>query len=193
MSQQTKQYTVLFILLILGIATRFLFLLDDQSFLANFTAVGAIAIFGAFYFDGPMRYMAPLAVLWVSDLVLNNVVYAQYYDSFQLFGSASVYAAVLVVGIVAYFMMRSPSWTRLLGTSLVGAVIFFVMTNAVSWYANPMYTQDLSGLMASYTAGIPFFRNTLISNVVFSFVLFGVYEYILSPSLALRREMPELA
>lgn len=192
MTSQTKQYIVLFLLLVVGIATRFLFILDGESVLPNFSAVGAVAIFGAFYFKGALRFVAPLAILWLSDIILNNAVYGQYYDSFQYFGSMAVYSAFIVCGLIAYRMMQRPSWLRLFSTSIATGIIFFLITNAASWYANPAYPQTISGLMMSYEAGIPFFRNTILSNLVFSFVFFGIYEFVATRTFSLDRRITAL-
>jgi hypothetical protein len=42
-----------------------------------------------------------------------------------------------------------------------------------------MYPHNVSGILTSYAAGLPFFRNMLIGNMVFSSVLFGSF-YLLS-------------
>lgn len=175
----SKKELLVFILIVVAIGTRFLFILDGSSVLPNFTAVGAIAIFGAYHFKGLKKWILPLVVLWLSDMVLNNVVYAQYYEHFQVFGSLWVYGSIAIVGLAAYVLLRQFSWTKLAISALAGAVIFFLVTNFGSWISpSSPYVKDFSGLMASYTAGIPFFRNTLISNVVFSFALFGAYNYL---------------
>jgi formate-dependent nitrite reductase membrane component NrfD len=48
-----------------------------------------------------------------------------------------------------------------------------LVTNFASWLNNPMYTQNFSGLLTSYIAGIPFFRNTLLGDLFYLSVLFG--------------------
>lgn len=175
----SKKELLVFILIVVAIGTRFLFIIDGSSVLPNFTAVGAIAIFGAYHLKGGKKWIVPLVVLWLSDMVLNNIVYAQYYEHFQIFGSLWVYGSVFLVGLAAYYLLRKFSWTRLAFSGIAGAVIFFLVTNFGSWI-NPTtpYVKDLAGLMASYDAGLPFFRNTLVSNIVFSFALFGAYNYL---------------
>ncbi len=182
----SKKEIIVVVLILIAIATRFLFLVDGQSILPNFTAVGAIAILGASRLKGARRWILPLAVLWVSDLILNNVVYAEYYTSFQVFGSGWVYGAFLLIGVIAYYVMRKQNtmkggWMRLAFTGIAGAIVFFLITNFGSWASSMTpYTKDFSGLLTAYEAGVPFFRNTLISNLVFSFALFGAYEYLAS-------------
>lgn len=174
-----KKEIIVLLLIIVAMATRFLFIVDGVSIIPNFTAVGAIAILGATHLNGLKKWVLPLVVLWLSDLILNNVVYAQYYDSFQVFGSPWVYGSILLIGLLAYFMMRKPSWGKLALTGLGGAILFFLVTNFGVWISpTSPYAKDIGGLVSSYEMGIPFFRNTLLGNLVFSFALFGAYEYL---------------
>lgn len=136
-------------------------------------------ILAATYMTGWKRWMVPLGIFWVSDMIMNNVVYAQYYDSFQVIGSLWIYGAFFGIGLMAFFLMKKPSVLRLLATSTLAAVIFFLVTNFGSWlHPAAPYAKDISGLMASYEAGIPFFRNGLVGDVLFSFVLFGAFDLI---------------
>lgn len=187
MNQSQKEIVVITLLIIAAIATRFLFLVDGESALPNFSAVGAVAIFGACYFRGNFRFIVPLSVLWLSDLILNNVIYSRYYAHFQIAGDPWVYSGFVLAGIIAYFLMKKSSWPKLLMTSIVTGVIFYLVSNFGVWMSASVYSKDLGGLLQCYAAGIPFFRNTILGNVFYSFVLFGIYEWILSDIFDLRR------
>ncbi len=182
MDQHIKQAIILTLLIIVGISTRFLFLFNGESILPNFTAVGAVAIFGAFYFKGAKRFIVPLVILWISDLILNNIVYTQYYDSFQFMGDPWVYTSFIIAGLAAYRLLQKASWGRVVVSSVVAAIIFYLITNFAVWSSGSLYPKTSTGLLACYEAGIPFFRNTIIGNLFYSFVLFGIYEYILAPN-----------
>jgi hypothetical protein len=41
-----------------------------------------------------------------------------------------------------------------------------------------MYSRTLSGLMNCYIAGVPFFRGTLVGDLVYSAVLFGGFALL---------------
>lgn len=157
----------------------------------NFTPVGAIALFGAAYF--PRKWMAlliPLAAMWLSDLFLNNVTYArmfpEYYNEFQWFGSVWVYGAFLLIGLLGMATLRKVNLPRVMGSALGASVLFFAVTNFAVWIGSAMYPKTIAGLMACYAAGIPFFGNTLLGDLVYCGVLFGVFEWVKrrSPALA---------
>ncbi|MEL7221338.1 MAG: DUF6580 family putative transport protein [Bacteroidota bacterium] len=146
----------------------------------NFTAIGAIALFGAAHLKSNWQAIAiPFAALFLSDLFINNVVYANYYDHFTWQISPFIYLAFALILALGYFGLRGKVKTAtVVGRSLAASVIFYLFTNAMSWQIDPMYTKDFSGLMASYTAGIPFFFNTLAGDLFYCGVLFGSYSWV---------------
>lgn len=145
----------------------------------NFTAVGAIGLFGAAHFGKKwMAFLLPFATLWFSDLVLSNLVHAQYYDSFQWFNSLYVYGAFAAVILFGLFFLKKINTSRILISSVVASLLFFLITNFGVWAGSIMYPKDTAGLIACFVAGIPFFWSTLAGNVFFSLVLFKTYEWI---------------
>jgi len=148
----------------------------------NFTAVGAVGLFGAAHFGKKwMAFLLPFLALWFSDLVLSNVVHAQYYDSFQWFNSPYVYGAFAAVILFGKFFLKKITTSRILVSSVIASLLFFLITNFGSWAGGQMidlYPKNATGLIAAYVAGIPFFWSTLAGNVFFSLVLFKTYEWI---------------
>jgi hypothetical protein len=71
----------------------------------------------------------------------------------------------------------------LLGATLFSALSFFLITNFGAWWVDPLYSKDFTGLLNSYIAGIPFFRGTLVGNVLFGFIFFKSYEKIVLEKL----------
>ncbi|MEL6718745.1 MAG: DUF6580 family putative transport protein [Bacteroidota bacterium] len=150
----------------------------------NFSPIGAIALFGAAYFG--KRYLAfliPLAAMWMSDLLINNVIYPrmfpEYYDGAFAWGvSWWVYGAFTLTVIAGFFMLRKVSFKNVALASVITAIAFFLITNFGVWAGGAMYPKTMSGLMLCYGAAIPFFWNTLLSNLIFAAALFGGYEFL---------------
>lgn len=149
----------------------------------NFTPIAAMGLFGAAYFS--QRYLAfvvPFVAMWISDLILNNVVYAkmypEYYNSFQWFGSAPVYFSFALIVVLGFVLLRNVQVTNVLVASLSASVLFFLITNFAVWMNNPLYPQNAVGLIACYAAGLPFFGNTLLGDLFYSGVLFGAFEWM---------------
>lgn len=63
---------------------------------------------------------------------------------------------------------------RVLG-SLLGAVIFFVLTNFGVWVTG-FYGYTFTGLISCYLLAVPFFAYSLISTLTFSSLIEIVYK-----------------
>jgi hypothetical protein len=112
----------------------------------------------------------PLAALAASDLYLNRVVYGMAFNADQII-TWGYYAAVLLLGA---YVIKGWSPVRI-GVSALGASVgFFVVSNFAVWLAGTMYPMTASGLATCYVAGLPFFRNALASDLLFSAMFFGV-------------------
>lgn len=147
----------------------------------NFTPLGAIALFGAAYFtEKRWALVIPLLAFWMSDLLLNNITYAAYYDGFTWFTSGMLYTygSIAMIVVLGYYILKKITFGRVLGGALGASVIFFIVSNFGVWVSSSMYPLTLEGLITCYTAAIPFFHYTIAGNVVYSAVLFGSYEWI---------------
>jgi len=148
----------------------------------NFTPLGGIAILGATYFNNRIwKYFIPMIAFYISDLLVSNLIYSSFYpyQTFIWFSNHMLwnYGAILVIVALSSWIMKRKSWKNLIGASLSGAVIFFLISNFGSWAGNPMYSNDIVGLISCYAAGLPFFPNTLASTLLFAGVGYAVIEY----------------
>ncbi|HYE23668.1 MAG TPA: DUF6580 family putative transport protein, partial [Clostridia bacterium] len=75
---------------------------------------------------------------------------------------------------------------RVAGASLASSVSFFLVSNFAVWTAWEMYPKTLNGLAMCYAAAVPFFRNTVASDLMFTAVAFSipVLLELLSPKTA---------
>lgn len=145
----------------------------------NFTAVGAMALFGAAYFT--KRYVAfiiPVVSLWLSDLVLNNIVYGAYFDHFVWFypGFFWNYFGFMLIVLLGFALFKKVKIQSVLIGSVSASILFFIVSNFGVWMSGTMYPKDLTGLMACYTAALPFLKNTLAGDLVYCSMLFGAFE-----------------
>ena len=121
----------------------------------------------------------PSLALYLSDLVINNVIYGGYYNSFVWQFSTFSYLGFGLIILLGFWLRNKVKvGNTVIGASLAASVLFFLVTNFGSWLANPLYTKDLAGLLTAYGAGIPFFWNTLAGDLFFSGVLFGSYAVL---------------
>ncbi len=156
----------------------------------NFTPIGAIALFGAAYFNRQWLLLAvPFAALFLTDLFINNVIYRELYGGqFTLITSWWIYAAFALVMLVGQGWLRQKvTAIRVFGASLSASAVFFLITNFSVWLESGMYPKTLTGLAACFTAGIPFLGNTILGDLFFSAAMFGVYEWAKKRSVSQER------
>ncbi|MEP7235969.1 MAG: DUF6580 family putative transport protein, partial [Ignavibacteriota bacterium] len=66
---------------------------------------------------------------------------------------------------------------RYILVALGGSLGFFLITNFAWWpFYTTLYPHTIGGLIQSYTMALPFYKNSLTSDLLFSAVLFGGFE-----------------
>ena len=142
----------------------------------NFTAVAAAGLFAGFAFGKDLKaILVPLIALWLSDLLINNIVYASHYDGFTFFteGFGWIYAGMIVSVFIGSLGTRNFKVPSLLAGGVGATLAFYLLTNFGAWMGNPLYTKDISGLITAYIAGLPFLLNQALGTLVYGSLLFG--------------------
>ena len=148
----------------------------------NFTPVGAMALFsGAFLGRRALAFVAPLAALLLSDVVLG--FYA---------GMATVYLATALAVLVGWTLSRRQGVLRIAGAALASSIMFFVVTNFGMWLSSGFYPRTSAGLADCYVAAIPFFQNSVAGDLFYTAILFGGFALLhnLVPQLRAGKPQP---
>ena len=156
---------------------------------ANFSAAYAFAFCAGVYFSKRLAWWLPIAVMLATDIGLN--FYYQHndpdhsvWDSRNLANLAFNYAAYVVLIFLGRRFKPQTSFSLLLGGGILGAILFYLITNTASWFFNPFnnpeYTKNLAGWIIALTKGTggypstwEFFRNTLLSGGLFTALFAG--------------------
>lgn len=141
--------------------------------LANFTPITALLVCGAAFWK-TNKWMLPtaLAVWFISNLIINMMY------GYPLFHSATLVTllAFLVVAVIGFrFAGKSP--VKLILGTVLGAATFYLITNTVSFFGDPVYAKTLDGYIQCMWTGSPlvpthatptwtFFRNSLVANTL---------------------------
>ena len=168
-----KLFGVLLVLVTLGF--RFL------PHPANFRPLLAIFIFSSGYFRNKMWAVAfPFIIMFLSDLLVNNIMYSSYFDGFVIFyqGALWTYLAIVSISLLALVVLKNFNFKNTVLMSLIASVMFFLVSNFGVWFNGTMYPHTLQGLVECYTMGIPFFKNTLLSTLLFASVMYGITFYV---------------
>jgi len=142
----------------------------------NFAPVAAIALFSGFLFR---RYFIwiPLIIMLVSDYFIG------FYD-WKLM--AVVYGSLGLICLAGILLRKNKTVVSLVGYSLLGSVLFFILTNFAVWFFGGWYSHDFKGLAECFALAVPFFKNTLAGDLFYASVIFGCYELLAQPKEKLR-------
>lgn len=150
----------------------------------NFAPVGALSLFAGARLRGWRAYALPIALMAVTDPFLGG------YSTATPF----VYASFLISVWLGTKLRNTenPAWIG--SMALVGSVQFFLLSNLGSWLDPRIgYVHNVAGLLASYTAALPFYRHTLESDLVYTAVLFGVHAWLSRGVARAERVVPQPA
>lgn len=164
-----------YLLLVFAILTR---VVPHPGWL-NFTALGGTLLyFGARRSRREM--LVPLAALMATDYCLT--VFSYHY-TFAWSAYVTTWAWYLAAMFLGFILLKSETtWLRFGAAVVLGPTSFFLISNYAvwmvsshtPWVAGDMYQHTFSGLLTCYEAGVPFYRNDLVSTTIVAGLAFGV-------------------
>mgnify|MGYP001251850775 CR=1 FL=1 len=84
------------------------------------------------------------------------------------------WGSILLIGTMSKFFNKY--LLSRIGGSLIGAFLFFIITNFGVWTLGS-YGYSFNGLLICYTLALPFFAHTLISTFIFSGIIEGLLKF----------------
>ncbi len=168
----------------------------------NFSAFYALMFCAGAFFPKDIKWWLPMTTLVATDLVLNLYYYfALGINSFQVTQLVNYACFAGLIWFGTKFNPRS-SFLWLLTGGIIGAILFYLITNTASWlfnpFHNPEYTKDLAGWIIALTQGtaghpptLEFFRNTLLSGGLFTGIFAGAMKLDAAAESAKEKESEE--
>ena len=138
----------------------------------SFTCVGAVLLFSTFYFKNrKISFLIPITIMLCSDLCL---LYLQH----KPFAGVYIYLCWLVYIPISVLFIKKIEIKNVALAGISGATLFFITSNFLVWIQGGGlgYTYNLTGLINCYIAAIPFYLNAMAGNLVWSAIIFGIYE-----------------
>jgi hypothetical protein len=90
-----------------------------------------------------------------------------------------VYPAFLIPVLLGRWVHRSEGVATIAAGALFSSLSFFLITNGGVWAIGSLYPHTMAGLTACLAAGVPFYRNQLLGDAIWTVALFGGH-YLLS-------------
>ena len=149
-------------------------ILKVTTFPHSINPIIAISLFsGVVISDKKLAFAMPLLAMFVSDIMLEVLNIA---PGFYGMGQIGNYASLLLVTVLG-FSMKKINVINIAGYSIGSSILFFILSNTNCFIFDNLnyYGTGLQGWANCLVAGIPFVKNSLITDLSFSAVLFGSY------------------
>jgi hypothetical protein len=134
----------------------------------NFTPIMAIGLFAGSQGRRTSRgVLATLLALVLSDAVLG------FYSGFWY-----VYGAALVPVLLGRLIRNRSGVGIIAAAAFASSFSFFLITNFMVWATDRLYPLTIAGLSECFQAGIPFYRNQVLGDAVYTVAIFGGYAML---------------
>lgn len=152
---------------------------------SNFSPVGAMALFGGAYFaDKWKSYVFPLLTLFLGDVIMSQTIYKAYATGILYEGWIWTYLGFAAMVLTGQLIIKKVRITNVVAASVIAAVVFWLLADFGTWTTahnidmttGLPFTKDAQGLVKCYIQGLPLVKNTILSNLVFSAIFFGLFE-----------------
>lgn len=134
----------------------------------NFAPIAALALFGGSHLPPRQTFLVPLVSLLISDYFISG-----FYGQTMYY----VYGSFLLISLIGFCLRSRRSLPNIFISIILSSFLFFIITNFGVWVSpTSWYSRDFKGLIESYVAALPFYRNTALSDFFYTSLFFGVYE-----------------
>ena len=147
----------------------------------NFSAAHALLFCAAFWLPGWIGWVLPMATIIVTDVLLNLFFYAEPVMAPELISNWMILGLFVVL---AKWLARRRSYGRVFLGTLLGALLFYLVSNTVSWLVNPAYAKTIAGWVQALTVGLPglpptwmFGLNSLLGTGLFTGLFAGAMKW----------------
>ena len=132
----------------------------------NFTPIIALAIMSSYFFRNVnFSYAIMLFSMLLADFFIG-------FYSYMLF----VYVSLFLIVLIFFKISKKMNYKNLFIFSFFGSAIFFLISNFGVWLVGNLYERNINGLIECYFMAIPFFKNTIISTLIFSYSSLIIYK-----------------
>ena len=135
----------------------------------NFTPIIAVAILSGYFFKNIyISFLTLIISMLIADIFLgfhNNIFF--------------VYISLLIISYTFFKIGEKINYKNLIFYSFFGSLVFFIISNFGVWFLGEMYEKNLTGIIECYILAIPFFGNTFLSTLIFSYPSIFLYRSIL--------------
>lgn len=172
---------IVFTLILVALQTLCKYLFAADLNMSGFSPFIAIALFSGFIIkDRKMSFILPLLALFISDVII-HILYLNNEFEFAGFYSGQWKNYLILLSATAIgWMLKGRTIATVAAGGIIAPTVFFLISNFNVWLATSevVYPKTFEGLMSCYTAALPFYKNQLISTLLFLPVILFLYNYM---------------
>ena len=167
MKQSTSMLLIAVVMILSAALSRIAF------YPLNFSPVIAMALFaGSVIKDKKVAFALPLFAMFLSDLLFEVTNIAVGFWGWGQLVGYGIFALITIFG----FGLKKINVLNVAGFSIASSLIFFLLSNSSVWlFDTTTYAQNFTGWVNCRAAGIPFLKNGLAADLVYSALFFGGY------------------
>jgi hypothetical protein len=154
------KYAVALSLILLAVSLRVL------PHPANFAPMGAVAIFAGAVLPRKTALWISLLAIVISDAIIG------FYDMMPV-----TWVCFGLIALASSTWLKKPTFVKGVVVTVSSSLFFFIVTNFAVWVQSGMYAHTWRGIAECFTMALPFFRNTVASDLFYTAVLFGVFAF----------------
>lgn len=140
----------------------------------NFTPIGALSLLSGAYLPKKYSLFVPLSVMFLTDYFIGF---------YEIKLMISVYGSFILIVLIGFWLKNHRNFITIISSSLIASLLFYIITNFAVWAFTPWYEKNLTGLASSYLLALPFFRNTILGDLFYTFSFFSLYEFLVTKNL----------
>lgn len=176
-----NQRLAIFTLVLIGVTTFCKYQFGPNINWSGFSPVIAIGLFsGMLIREKSKSFLLPLVAVFGSDVAIQLLYvaglfpYAGFY-TYQVFN----YALLLAITLLGW-ALKGKNYSSIAGGAVIAPTVFFVISNGAAWLIDTgnLYTNDFAGLVTSYKAGLPFYRNAIAGTLISLPLIMLGYNYL---------------
>ena len=166
--QNPENYAIIIALIIFAVLSRFV------PHPVNMTPVGALGLLAGACLLDRRFWLVPIAALVISDFFIG------FYEPVSML---FVYLGFICIAFIGRYALTNKLTAVRVGLSAFAATnVFFILSNFGTWLNGTLYPMTFEGLTGCFVAAIPFYGNSLVGDLSYSFLLFGLYALLQQPT-----------
>jgi len=182
--------TLFFFFVLIAVTTLVKVICAPNINLSGFSAGIAVALFAGFTEkDARKVILLPLLTLFISDMLIQVLYITNIFPFAGFYENQWInYVLIICLSFIG-MLLRRGGLVGILSSGIIAPALFFLISNYIVWTTQAQllgYTNDFSGLMDCYRAGLPFYRNSVISTLVFLPSFIGLYHWFVEGKFSLQ-------